>query len=80
MTEAQVWTVIGVFTALFLGGMTTVSTLFVHVIRSEVGGLRAELRSETRRIDDKLDTRFDSLDRDVQVLSRHTFGTDQQSS
>ncbi len=43
MTEPQVWTMIGVFTALMFGMLTIVSTLFVRVIRSEIGGLRSEL-------------------------------------
>ncbi|MFT4122442.1 MAG: hypothetical protein QM635_01260 [Microbacteriaceae bacterium] len=87
MTEAQVWTMMGVFTTLFLGTLTIISTLFVRVVRSEVGGLRGEMigeigglrtemRTEIRRLDEKIDTRFDSLDRDIQTLFRHTFGTD----
>jgi hypothetical protein len=43
VTEPQVWTMIGVFTALMFGMLTIVSTLFVRVIRSEIGGLRSEL-------------------------------------
>lgn len=55
----------GVFTALFLGTLTIVSTLFVHVVRSEV-----------HRLDEKVDSRFDSVDRDLQTLFRHVFGPD----
>jgi hypothetical protein len=40
MTEPQVWTLIGVFAAAIFGMITVVSTLFVRVIRSEIGGLR----------------------------------------
>lgn len=61
MTEPQVWTLIAVFTAVMLGTFTAVSTLFVHVVRAEVGGLRGEIRS---------------LDRDVQALMKHSFGID----
>jgi hypothetical protein len=43
VTEPQVWTMIGVFTALMFGMLTVVSTLFVRVVRSEIGGVRAEL-------------------------------------
>jgi hypothetical protein len=68
MNEPQVWTLIGVFAASMVGVLTLVSTLFVNVVRSEVGGLR----SEFRRFEDKLD----NLDRDVQALMRHTFGID----
>ncbi|MCW3493131.1 hypothetical protein [Microbacterium sp. SSM24] len=72
MTEPQVWTLIGVFAAAMLGVLTLVSTLFINVVRSEIGGLRSEFRSEFRRFEDKLD----NLDRDVQALMRHTFGID----
>jgi len=68
VTEAQTWTMIGVFSAGFLGMLTIVSTLFVHVVRSEV-----------RRLDEKftaVNGRLDSMDRDIQTLIRHTFGID----
>ncbi len=61
MSEPQVWTLIGVFAAAMFGMITVVSTLFVHVVRSEIG---------------KLDTKLDNLDRDVQALMKHTFGID----
>lgn len=61
MNEPQVWTLIGVFAAAMFGMITIVSTLFVRVVRSEIG-----------RLGDKLD----GLDRDVQALMRHTFGID----
>jgi len=61
MTEPQVWTVIGVFAAALFGMLTIVSTLFVHVVRSEIG---------------RIDVKIDNLDRDVQALMRHTFGFD----
>lgn len=43
MTEPQVWTMIALFTTLMFGMLTVVSTLFVRVLRTEVGGLRAEM-------------------------------------
>lgn len=61
MTEAQTWTVIGVLAATFLGTLTIVSTLFVHVVRSEVR---------------RLEVRFDVMGRDIQALMRRTFGVD----
>jgi hypothetical protein len=72
MTEPQVWTLIGVFAALMTGMLTLVATLFVRVLRSEIGGLRGEisgLRAE-------MTARIDNLDRDVQALVKHTFGID----
>ncbi|HEY5224760.1 MAG TPA: hypothetical protein VIJ18_17145 [Microbacteriaceae bacterium] len=46
MTEPQVWTLIGVFAAAIFGVMTLMSTLFVRVIRSEIGGLRGEMAGQ----------------------------------
>ncbi len=67
MTEPQVWTMIGVFTALMFGMLTTVSTLFVRVVRSEVSGLRGELGGK-----------IDGIGRDVQLLMRREFGIDRE--
>lgn len=79
MTEPQVWTLIGVFSALMFGMLGVVSSLFVRVLRSEIGGLESRiggeiggLRADVRRLDERLD----NLDRDVQALMRHTFGID----
>ena len=65
MTEPQVWTLIGVFSALMFSMLGIVSSLFVRVLRSEIG-----------RLESKLDVRLDNLDRGVQALMRHTFGID----
>ncbi|MFT4051352.1 MAG: hypothetical protein QM677_03785 [Microbacterium sp.] len=68
MTEPQVWTLIAVFTTLMFGTMTIVSTMFVRVLRSEIGRLDGRL--------DSMERRMDALDRGVQALMRHTFGID----
>ena len=68
MTEPQVWAMMGVFTALMIGMLTVVSTLFIRVVRAEIG-----------RMDEKFGTvnaKLDNLDRDVQALVKHTFGID----
>ncbi|WP_308466378.1 hypothetical protein [Rathayibacter soli] len=65
MNEPQVWTVICVFAASLIGMVTIVSTLFIHVLRSEIG-----------RLETNVDDRFDSLDRNLQALMRRTFGID----
>jgi hypothetical protein len=72
MTEPQVWVLIGVFAAAIFGMFTIVSTLFIRVIRSEIGGLRSEMLGRF----DLLEQRVDGLDRDVQALVKHTFGLD----
>lgn len=46
MTEPQVWTLIGVFAAGLFGMLTLMSTMFVRVVRTEVGSVRTEMRSE----------------------------------
>lgn len=61
MTEPQVWTLIAVFATAMFGTLTLISTMFVRVVRSEIG---------------KLESKIDNLDRDVQALIRHTFGVD----
>lgn len=43
MNDAQIWTMIGSFTALMLSMMTVVSTLFIRVVRAEISGLRGEV-------------------------------------
>jgi len=75
MTEPQVWVLIGVFAAGMLGTLTLVSTLFVNVVRSEIGSVRSEISRLDARFDG-VDQRLDALDRDVQALVKHTFGLD----
>ncbi len=79
MHDAQIWTMIGAFTALMFGMLAVVSTLFVRVLRAEIGGLRSEiggLRGEMNARFDAVNTRIDGLDRDVQAIVRRTFGLD----
>lgn len=71
MTEPQVWTLIGVFGAAFFGMLTIVSTLFVRVVRAEIGGLRNEMNAKFDGMNtrfESVDRRLDGLDRDVQAL------------
>lgn len=72
MTEPQVWTLIAVFTALMVGVLTLISTMFVHVVRSEIGRIDTKIDA----LSDRFDSRLDDLDRDVQALIKHTFGID----
>ncbi|WP_060927563.1 hypothetical protein [Microbacterium hydrocarbonoxydans] len=83
MNDAQIWTMIGAFTALMFGMLTVVSSLFVRVVRTEIGGLRSEmnaqiggLRSEMNARFDTVNTRIDGLDRDMQAVVKRTFGLD----
>ena len=63
MTEPQVWTLIGMFGAAIFGMLGIVSTMFVHVLKSEISAAESRLTS-----------RIDLLDRDIQALTRHVFG------
>ncbi|VXB32390.1 conserved hypothetical protein [Microbacterium sp. 8M] len=85
MNDAQIWTMIGAFTALMIGMLTVISTLFVRVVRAEIGGLRSEmngqiggLRNEMNARFDAVNVRMDGLDRDVQALVKRTFGLDRE--
>jgi hypothetical protein len=85
MNDAQIWTMIGAFTALMIGMLTVISTLFVRVVRAEIGGLRSEmngqiggLRNEMNARFDAVNLRMDGLDRDVQALVKRTFGLDRE--
>jgi len=72
MNEPLVWTLIGVFAAGMFGMITVVSTMFVRVVRGEIGGLRAEIKGDIA----ELRSEIRSLDRDVNALMKHTFGID----
>ena len=88
VTEPQTWTMVGAFIALMFGMLTVVSTLFVGVVRSEIGGLRAEMVARFDAVDakfasvdarfDAVNTRIDGLDRDVQAIVKRTFGLDRE--
>ncbi|MGO2745632.1 hypothetical protein [Microbacterium sp.] len=55
MNDAQIWTMIGAFTALMFGMMTIVSTLFIRVVRTEVGGLRNEMNAQIGGMNGQMD-------------------------
>ena len=93
LNEPQIWTILGMLTAAFLGTLGIVSTLFTRVIRTEIGsvrgeiggvrgeigGLRSEMNAKFEAVNARFDAvhgRIDALDRDVQVLVKHTFGLD----
>jgi hypothetical protein len=61
MTDPQAWTLIGVFSAAMLGGLTLVTTMLSRVIRAEIATVH---------------TRLDHLDRDVQAISERMWRRD----
>lgn len=79
MTEPQVWTLIGVFGAALFGMLTVMSTLFLRVIRVEIGSVRTEIGSVRTEIDGlrtEMRVQIGHLDRDVQALTRRVLGDD----
>ena len=81
MTEPQVWTLIGVFSAAIFGVLTLGFAALRSELRNSINGLRGELLGEIQvlsaRVESGFDTvnqRIDYLDRDVQYLMRKEFG------
>lgn len=62
MDDPQVWTVIGVFAAVMLGGMTLMTSQLSRVIRAEVDRIDGTLSARIDRIDSTLSARIDGLD------------------
>lgn len=68
MNDPQVWTLIGVFAAVMLGGMTLMTTMMNRVVRAEVGGLRNEMNGrfdgvhgEINGLRNEMNGRFDGV-------------------
>ena len=79
MTEPQVWVLIGVFAAAFFALIGIVTTNFnrTMVARFQTMDARFEsLRSEMNAKFDIINMKLENMDRDIQALSRHVFGTD----
>lgn len=70
LTEPQVWTLIGVFSAAIFGALT----FGFSALRSEMKALRNELMTRMDSGFDAVNKRIDYLDRDVQYLMRREFG------
>ena len=77
MNDPQIWTLIGVFAAVMLGGMTLMTSLLMRATTSAIDGVRGEmtgLRGEMNARFDAVETKIEHLDRDVAALSRKVFG------
>lgn len=76
MNEPQVWTLIGVFAAVMLGGLTLSTNLIMRTTTAAIGGLRGEmngLRAEMNARFDTVDAKIEHLDRDVSLLMRRAW-------
>ncbi|HRN28612.1 MAG TPA: hypothetical protein PK781_08765 [Terrimesophilobacter sp.] len=72
MTEPQVWVLIGVFAAAIFGMTGIVTTSFHRTLTASIEKLEAKIDA----LDAKFTAKFEMLDRDIQAISRHVFGTD----
>ena len=70
LTEPQVWTLIGVFSATIFG----IITFGFAGIRNEMKSLRSELISVMTTGFNAVEKRIEYLERDVQFLMRKEFG------
>ncbi len=61
MNDPQVWTLIGVFAAVMLGGMTLMTTQLSRVIRAEVDRVEGTLSAKIDRVEGTLSARIDGL-------------------
>ena len=79
MDTAQIWTMIGAFTALMLGTLTVISTMFVRILRSEIAGVRSEiggLRGEMNGRFDAVNARFETVNARIDGVNNRIDGLD----
>lgn len=69
MTEAQSWVLIGVFATAVIGMMSWQTVHLSNLFRAELGKATAELEG-------RLKVQLVAIDRDVQALTRRSFGDD----
>ncbi|WP_029273969.1 hypothetical protein [Microbacterium sp. Cr-K20] len=62
LNDPQVWTLLGIFAAVMLGGMTLMTTQLSRVIRVEVDRIDATLSARIDGLDTALSARIDGLD------------------
>jgi hypothetical protein len=71
MTEPQVWVLIGVFASSMFAMTGLTSTWFVHILRAEIGGLRAEMIAKFERVDaqfERVDAKFELVDAKFELV------------
>ena len=68
LTEPQVWVLIGVFAAAFFGMIGIVTTNFNRTMDARFDAMNSKFEI--------INVKLENMDRDIQALSRHVFGTD----
>jgi hypothetical protein len=86
LTEPQVWALMGVFAAAFFGMVGVVTTSLTRTMNARFQAMDSRFESMEARfvaMESRVDARFEiisvkleSMDRDIQALFRHAFGTD----
>ena len=66
MNDPQIWTLIGVFAAIMLGGMTLMTTLLSRVITTEISGLRSEMNVRFDAVHAEIDARFAAVHTEIE--------------
>ncbi|MBE7952963.1 hypothetical protein ABTZ44_08010 [Microbacterium oxydans] len=62
LNDPQVWTLIGVFAAVMLGGMTLMTTQLSRVIRAEVDRVEGTLSAKIDRVEGTLSAKIDRVE------------------
>lgn len=62
MTDPQVWTLIGVFAAVMLGGMTLMTTQLSRIVRVEADRIDGTFSARIDGLDRTLSARIDGVD------------------
>lgn len=81
MTDAQIWTVIGVLAAALIGTITVTTQLMMRTITAQIGGLRNEMTVRFEKVDlqfEAVDRRFETVDRRFEAVDRRFDGMDQR--
>lgn len=62
MSDPQIWTLIGVFAAAMLGGLSLVVTLITRTTGAQIAALGSQVSGEIRALDSRLTSQIESLD------------------
>ncbi|MFT4030099.1 MAG: hypothetical protein QM675_09505 [Protaetiibacter sp.] len=72
MNDPQIWTVIGVFAAMMLGGFTMSTSLLARVVRVSIDGLEKKMDARFEAVDTRfmaVDARFAAVDARLEAVN-----------